>query len=125
MSISSMWGDESHRCIIISCLSEWSWHELHNHEQTTVSRMVTDTSQAVSILLDLKHGVWVKPDSLQNEVEVSGQFHRTCGIRAVVFVVSDAAIGTLLLHMHQKHGSSTTHYYHTNTLEHARNQLNY
>lgn len=123
MPISSTWGDDRHRSIIVSCISEWSWDELHHHEQTTLRHMVTAASQAVSLLIDIKHGVWVKPDSLQDEVEVSGQFHHACAIPAVVFVVSDAAIGTLLLHMHQKHGSPITHYYQANTLDHACLQL--
>jgi len=119
MPISSTWGDESRRCILISCLSEWSWDEFHDHEQTIMRRMVADASRGISLLIDLKHGVWVKPDSLQDEVELSGQFHRACGIPSVVFIVGDGAIGTLLLHLYQKHGSPITRYYQAHSLDHA------
>lgn len=120
MPIKSHWGDETHTCIIVSCVSEWSWDELHAHEQTTLVNMLTSASQAVNLLLDLKHGVWVKPDSLQAEVEESGRFHSAYGIPAVVFIVGDAAIGTLLLHLYQRHGSSNSGYYHAQSIERAR-----
>lgn len=124
MSITSKWGDEVQRCIIVSCLNEWSWSELHDHEQTALANMITNASQPVNLLIDLKHGVWIKPDSLQAEVEISGRFHRDFGIAAVVFVIGDAAIGTLLLHLHQKHGSSSCRYYYAQNVERAKVQVN-
>ncbi len=110
-------------CILVSCAGEWSWDELHDHEQTTLTDMLAHVPQSAKLLLDLKHGVWIKPDSLQDEIMRSGQFHSDHGIVAVAFVVSDAAIGTLLLHLHQKHGSKSCTYYHTNSLERARDLL--
>jgi len=120
MAITSQWGDDTHSCIIVSCVSEWSWDELHNHEQTTLANMLATASQAVKLLLDLKHGVWIKPDSLQDEVAQSGHFHSAYGIAAVAFIIGDAAIGTLLLHLHQKHGANNCAYHHANSIERAR-----
>lgn len=108
MPITSQWGNPQRTFVSTTFTGEWRWAELHNHEQGALSSLL---SSEVPLLMDMRRGVWIKPESLDDEVSRSAGFHQRSGVRLVVILLADVATGRLLV-QHYRRQNGVCEYIH-------------
>jgi hypothetical protein len=120
MSIDSRWDNPQHTVILTTYSREWTWDEFREHESHEIGMMLESVSHPIVILSDMRNTHWLPQERFMERIREITNRRQQHPVAAVVFIVNDHAVATLLVQAFARYGPADRHYTHAQTLEEAR-----
>lgn len=119
MRVHSEWDDAGQTVIRSVHERDWTWMELHEHNETTLANMVQSVSHPVNVIVDMLNSPYFPPQSFAEHVRRATETYNTLNIDLVVFIIREDDIGQLLLSAHRRFGTNRD-YFTARDIEEAR-----
>ncbi len=120
MKVYSAWDNSARTILHIVHERDWTWSELHRHDETVLPQMMADITHPIGVIVDMLQSPYFPAESFAQHIQRSSAVYTRYDIDGVVFVIRESDIGELLLSAHRRFGTPGRLYCVAGSLEEAR-----